>query len=226
MLPRTEVDFLDAATPVFKATREAAVQAHSRYPVIDGSPDDVVGFVHVRDLFNPDVAGRSVRVGDLARAVLRMPDSKQVLPALTEMRSEGQHLAIVVDEYGGTAGIVTLEDLVEELIGDIRDEYDPLAAETRRHGGELEVDGLLNLDEFADEAGFELPDGPYDTVAGFVVAALGRLPRLGDVVEAGGHLYAVVALDGRRLARVRVTAVAEPAEPVEQEEQAGDHAEG
>ncbi len=142
------------------------------------------------------------------------------------MRSEGQHLAIVVDEYGGTAGIVTLEDLVEELIGDIRDEYDPLAAETRRHGGELEVDGLLNLDEFAEEAGFELPDGPYDTVAGFVVAALGRLPRLGDVVEAAGHVYAVVALDGRRLARVRVTAAAGPAEAVEPEEQAGGHAEG
>jgi putative hemolysin len=213
MLPRTEVDFLDASVPVFKATREAAAQAHSRYPVVDGSPDDIVGFVHVRDLFNPEVAGRSVRVGDLARPVLRMPDSKQVLPALTEMRSEGQHLAIVVDEYGGTAGIVTLEDLVEELIGDIRDEYDPQAAETRWQGGDLEVDGLLNLDEFADEAGFELPDGPYDTVAGFVVAALGRLPQPGDAVEVGGHVYAVVALDGRRLARLRVTAAPPPADP-------------
>ena len=226
MLPRTEVDFLDAATPVFKAIREAAAQAHSRYPVADGSPDDIVGFVHVRDLFNPDLAGRSVRVGDLARAVLRMPDSLQVLPALTEMRSEGQHLAIVVDEYGGTAGIVTLEDLVEELIGDIRDEYDPLVAETRRQGGELEVDGLLNLDEFADEAGFELPDGPYDTVAGFVVAALGRLPRVGDAVEVGGHVYVVVALDGRRLARVRVTAAAVPAGPEEDAAETRDHADG
>jgi putative hemolysin len=226
MLPRTEVDFLDAATPVFKAIREAAVQAHSRYPVVDGSPDDVVGFVHVRDLFDPDLAGRSVRVGELARPVLRMPDSKQVLPALTEMRSEGQHLAIVVDEYGGTAGIVTLEDLVEELIGDIRDEYDPLAAETRRHGGELEVDGLLNLDEFAEESGFELPEGPYDTVAGFVVAALGRLPRLGDAVEVGGHVYAVVDLDGRRLSRVRVTVAAKPAEPAGPPPPAGGHAEG
>ena len=135
-----------------------------------GSADEVVGFVHVRDLFDPDVAPRRRASVDLSRGGA-VPATKRVLPALSEMRSAGQHLAIVVDEYGGTAGIVTLEDLVEELVGDIRDEYDEGGGETRRLiGGSFEVEGLLNLEDFEDEVGFELPDGPYETVAGFIVA--------------------------------------------------------
>ena len=124
MIPRTEVDFLDASTPVYKAAREALTQPHSRYPVIRGSADDVLGFVHVRDLLDPDMANRSVRVGELVRDALVLPWTRPILAALADMRREGTHLAIVADEYGGTAGIVTMEDLVEELIGDIKDEYD------------------------------------------------------------------------------------------------------
>jgi putative hemolysin len=122
LVPRTEVDFLDASMPVFKAVKIALANPHSRYPVVRGSHDHVVGFVHVRDLFDPELSRRSVRVGDLSREVKLLPVTKRVLPALSEMRREGHHLAIVIDEYGGTAGIVTLEDLVEELVGDIRDE--------------------------------------------------------------------------------------------------------
>ena len=124
MLPRTEVDFLDAGMPVFKAAKVVSDQPHSRYPVIRDSADDVIGFVHIRDILAPDLAERSIRVGDLARDITSFPGSKQVLSTLTEMRRLRQHLAIVQDEYGGTAGIVTMEDLVEELIGDIQDEYD------------------------------------------------------------------------------------------------------
>ena len=124
MVPRTEVDFLDASTPVYKAAREALTKPHSRYPVIRGSADDVIGFVHVRDLLDPDMANRSVRVGELARDILTLPWTRPILSALTDMRREGIHLAMVADEYGGTAGIVTMEDLVEELVGDISDEYD------------------------------------------------------------------------------------------------------
>ena len=124
MLPRTEVDFLDAGMPVFKAAEVVVDQPHSRYPVIRDSADDVIGFVHIRDILAPDLAERSIRVGDLARDITSFPGSKQVLSTLTEMRRLRQHLAIVQDEYGGTAGIVTMEDLVEELIGDIQDEYD------------------------------------------------------------------------------------------------------
>ena len=140
-----------------------------------------------------------------------MPGTKRVLPALSELRREGMQLAIVVDEYGGTAGIVTLEDIVEELVGDIRDEYDAQAQSSRRlGGGDLEVEGLLNLDDFADEAGFALPEGPYETVAGFVLAALGHIPAVGESVEIAGHRIAVSEKDGRRVSRLRVASLAPP----------------
>ena len=214
MLPRTEVDFVDAEMPAYKAVKFAAERPHSRYPVMNGSADDIVGFVHVRDLFDPAVATRSVRVGDLARDVLMLPDTAKLLPTLTEMRRRSTHLAIVLDEYGGTAGIVTLEDLVEELIGDIKDEYDEESPETTRlRSGDVEVDGLLNLDDFAEETGVELPDGPYETVAGFVAAQLGRVPALGDEGGVDGYKITVTEMDGRRVARVRVHRVAAAEEP-------------
>ena len=253
LVPRTEVTFLDAMMPIRQAARIAASYPHSRYPVIEGSSDNVIGFVHVRDFLNPELAGRSIRLEEIARPVKMLPTSKQVLAALSEMRNESTHLAIVVDEYGGTAGIVTLEDLIEELIGDIQDEYDVgQAGTTRLVGGVMEVDGLLNLDDFLDETGIALPDGPYETAAGFMVAQLGRLPELGDEVVValdpprgptaheiayGGHGGAhtahggahtmilddeqaaepeiqryqlrVVELDGRRIARIRISRLPE-----------------
>src|SRR5262249_10197211 len=124
MVPRTAVVFLDAAVPLAVAAEAVRAERHSRFPVIDGSYDDVVGFIHLRDLLirpDPDPAGT---VGELAREIKRLPASKRLLPALSEMRREGHHLAVVVDEYGGTAGIVTLEDLIEELVREITDEFD------------------------------------------------------------------------------------------------------
>ena len=206
MIPRTEVDFLDAGIPVYKAAKYALTQPHSRYPVIRGSVDDVIGFVHVRDLLDPDMSGRSVRVGELARETLVLPWTRPILAALTDMRREGTHLAIVADEYGGTAGIVTMEDLVEELVGDIKDEYDVEEAETTRlRGGDVEVDGLLNLDDFEDETGVELPDGPYETVGGYIMARLGRVPEVGDETTCGDHRLVVREVEGRRVSRVLVT---------------------
>ena len=205
MVPRTEVDFLDASTPLFKALKDAAKMPHSRYPVVRGSADDVTGFVHVRDLFDPELSGRSVRVGELTRPVLMLPGTNRVLTSLQQMRREGQHLAIVVDEYGGTAGIVTLEDLVEEIVGDIRDEYDVDEPETTRVGEVVEVDGLLNIEDFQDETGVELPEGPYETATGYVVNELGRFPLVGDRVQVNGHRLEVVEVEGRRASRIRVT---------------------
>jgi putative hemolysin len=208
MIPRTEVDFLDSSMPVYRAVKEALSQPHSRYPVIRGSADDVIGFVHVRDLLAPDMASRSVRVGELARPALVLPWTRPILAALADLRREGSHLAIVADEYGGTAGIVTLEDLVEELVGDIRDEYDRADPETTHHrSGDVEVDGLLNLDDFEDETRVALPEGPYETVAGFLMARLGRLPVPGDYVDFDGHRIVVKEVDGRRVGRVLVTVV-------------------
>ena len=140
-----------------------------------------------------------------------LPISKTVLSALSEMRGERMHLAIVADEYGGTAGIVTLEDLVEELIGDIRDEYDIGEEQaTKLRGGEVDVDGLLNLDEFAEQTGIRLPEGPYETAAGYVLAALGELPSAGDAVGVPGYTITVTEMDGRRIARLRVKPVLRP----------------
>jgi putative hemolysin len=205
MLPRTEVEFLEASISIGEAARIVSEAPHSRYPVIRDSADDVIGFVHVRDLLTLDDTQRDRRLGAIARKVPFFPGSKAVIPALTEMRRRGQHLAIVVDEYGGTAGIVTLEDLVEELVGDIRDEYDePTTAVAS------EVDGLLNLEDFADRTGVELPEGPYETVAGFVIARLGTLPSVGASVETEGCRLTVSAMDGRRIARIRVTPLTPP----------------
>ena len=210
MVPRTDVAFLDASMPVYKAAHEALSRPHSRYPVIRGSADDVLGFVHVRDLLDPQLANRSIRVGELSRKALTLPWTRPILAALTDMRREGIHLAMVADEYGGTAGIVTMEDLVEELVGDIRDEYDVDQGETTRNPrGEIEVDGLLNLDDFEDETGVELPEGPYETVAGFLMARLGRIPAPGDRVELDGHSISVLVVDGRRVSRVRVDSAPE-----------------
>jgi putative hemolysin len=184
MVPRTEVDFLPGSMPAYKAVRELRQSPHSRYPVTGSSADDIIGFIHVRDLLDPEVSSRSIPVREVARPVLSLPGTVRVLRALTEMRRNSAHMAIVLDEYGGTAGIVTMEDLVEELVGDITDEYDVVVEERRNLRGDLEVDGLSTLDDFAEKTGFVLPEGHYDTLAGYFMAQLGRLPQLGDVVEA------------------------------------------
>ncbi len=211
MLPRTEVAFLEASMTLSRAIKETAEQPHSRYPVAGSSQDDVIGFLHVRDLMVPAAKARGMRVADVVREVKLLPGSKRVLPAMSEMRREGHHMAIVVDEYGGTAGIVTLEDLIEEVIGDIRDEYDVSEDDPLRfRGGDVEADGLLNLDEVRTVTGVSLPEGPYETLAGYVMATLGHVPRTGEAVEVDGHRLEVSELDGRRISRVRVTPVIPP----------------
>jgi putative hemolysin len=215
MTPRTEVAFLEASMTASRAAKLVADSNWSRFPVAGRDQDDVVGFVHVRDLFLPNhPAGRAATVGDLAREVKRLPGTAGVLTALSEMRRENHHLAIVIDEYGGTDGIVTLEDLIEEVIGEIYDEYDEEVAPDGKQppGGPREVDGLLNLDDFTEATGLQLPDGPYETVAGYVLAELGRLPGVGDTVEVQRRSLTVVELDGRRIARLLVSPPPEPAD--------------
>jgi putative hemolysin len=218
MIPRTEVEFLDASMTVARAQKLTSDAPHSRYPVARDSQDDVLGFVHVRDLMVPAAKARTMKVADVTRDVKLLPGTKKVLPALSEMRREGHHLAMVVDEYGGTAGIVTMEDLIEEVIGDIRDEYD-LAGDgaLRIAGANIDADGLLNLDEVHEQTGVRLPEGPYETLAGYVMAALGHLPRPGEAVEVDGHRLTVTELDGRRVARVRIDPVEKTDRELEEE---------
>ena len=205
MLPRTEVEFLEADMPIFKAAQWVIDKPHSRYPVVGESFDDVIGFVHVRDLLNPDMRERSIRVGDIARDILKFPGTKSVLNAMHEMRKAGQHISIVVDEYGGTDGIVALEDLVEEVIGDIHDEYDELVKPSTVSGScEFDIDGLLNLEDFAEMTSVSLPDGPYETVAGWAVAQIGRLPQVSDVVSWDRATLTVTKVEARRVTRFHV----------------------
>ena len=215
MIPRTEVEFLDGELPAYKAVRLMVDAPHSRYPVTRDSADDIAGFVHVRDLFDPEVATRSTPVRDLVRPVLAFPETVKVLRALSEMRRASAHLALVRDEYGGTAGIVTMEDLVEELVGEITDEYDVVVEHAIVRVDEREIDGLTSLEDFGDQTGYALPEGPYDTVAGYVMARLGRLPQAGDEVAVALKevdapdtakpvpiRFRVIELDGRRAARL------------------------
>jgi putative hemolysin len=207
MVPRTEVDFMDASLTVGKAIALAIERAHSRYPVVRGSSDEVIGFIHVRDLLDTSLASSNTKIQELARNIMYLPGTKCILPALTEMRNQRQHLAIVLDEYGGTDGIVTLEDLVETLIGDIRDEYDSDEVEVSQesHTGDFEVEGLISLEDLHEETGAELPDGPYETASGFVMHFLGRIPVVGDTVSINGVQITVLTLEGKRAGRLLIS---------------------
>jgi putative hemolysin len=203
MQPRADVVFVDAATPLVEAGTWVQDQPYSRYPVTGEGFDDVLGFLHVRDLLAVG-ADDTRTVGDVAREVLVLPRTNMVLPAVQLMRQSRTHLAVVVDEYGGTDGIVTLEDLVEELVGEIEDEYD--AGEQPDADDDPSLDGGTTLEDVAERTGVELPDdGDYETVAGFVLARLGRIPDVGDVAphEDGGSIE-VQEMVGRRITRVRI----------------------
>ena len=207
MVPRTEVDFMDASLTVGKAIALAIEKAHSRYPVVRGSSDEVVGFIHVRDLLDTSLATSNAKIQELARNIMYLPGTKGILPALTEMRKQRQHLAIVLDEYGGTDGIVTLEDLVETLIGDIRDEYDSDEVEISEESrtGDFEIDGLISLEDLQEDTGVELPEGPYETASGFVMHYLGRIPVEHDIVGVNGVRITVLSMEGKRAGRLLIS---------------------
>jgi putative hemolysin len=207
MVPRTEVDFIDGSLTVGKAINLVIDKAHSRYPVVRGSTDEVIGFIHVRDLLDTTLVSAGGTISELVRNIMYLPGTKGVLPALTEMRNQRQHLAIVLDEYGGTDGIVTLEDLVECLIGDIRDEYDgedeEAAAQTRT--GDFEIDGLISIEDLHDDFGINIPDGPYETASGYVMHFLGRIPVENDVVNINGIRICVLTMEGKRAGRLLIS---------------------
>jgi len=210
MRPRTEVDFLRADTTIPDARALALGLGHTRYPVIADTADHVIGFVHLRDLLLIDRPDGTV--ADLCRPIVALPGSKPALAALTVMRRGNAQIALVVDEYGGTAGIVTVEDIVEEIVGEIGDEFDPVdgapgpdASGTGRPALREDIDGLLHVEDFARRTGIALPEGPYDTVAGFVLYRLEHLPQVGESLALDGNRLTVTELDGRRIARLRLT---------------------
>ena len=208
MVPRTEVDFMDVGLSITDAITVAIEHSHSRYPVTRGSTDEVIGFLHVRDLLNPKVISSSGEtILELVRPVLNLPGTKGVLPALAEMRSKRSHIAVVLDEYGGTDGIVTLEDLVECLIGEIHDEYDSEEVEVtpQARTGEFEIDSLISLEDLYDETGIALPEGPYETVGGLVMHHLGRIPEPHDSIKVNQVRITVLNVEGKRAGQLLIS---------------------
>ena len=226
MQPRHQVHFLDGRQSVAQTRTEIRDSGFSRYPVIGDDVDDVLGFVHVRDMLLVDDPS-AARMSELVRPIEHIPGTVEVLRALNRMRAHADQIAVVVDEYGGTDGIVTLEDLLEELVGEIYDEFDrdswPAPGGLDRI---VEADGTfeggLILQEFESATDIPLPDtGGYETVGGFLMAQLGRIPEAGDRVEVKGGVLEVAEVDERRVKTVRFTA-AEPAAESSLEEPGGD----
>jgi len=199
MRPRGDVSFVEGRLTLAEAAGQVQNMPYSRYPVTGEGFDDILGFLHVRDLLGAS-ANDPRRVSDLARPILVLPGSKMVLPTVATMRQEGVHLAVVVDEYGGTDGIVTLEDLVEELVGEIRDEYD--LEEPATNGDVSDIDAGASLEDFAESTGISLRDGGYETVAGYVIALLGHIPAPGEQVGVEGGTLEVTELVGHRITRL------------------------
>lgn len=212
MTPRprvSSVELTDSAQTVLDLARKTG---YSRFPVVDDGIDDVVGLVHVKQAVAvPREKRADVPVSTLQSAALRVPETMKLDLLLGELRGRGYQMAVVVDEYGGTAGVATLEDLVEELVGEVADEHDRTRAEVVRSRDWLTFPGMLRPDELRERAGVVIPEeGPYETVGGFMMSELGRLPVVGDIVSVPGGEFRVERLDGRRIDRVRYTPTAEP----------------
>ncbi|WP_433284054.1 hemolysin family protein [Pseudonocardia sp. CA-142604] len=226
MTPRVRVESLDADDTVADLVALARRSGFSRFIVHDRDPDSVLGVVHVKQAFGVPASERDhVALRGIVQTVPTVPESLDGDELLTRLRSSGLQLAVVVDEYGGTAGIVTLEDLVEEIVGDVRDEHDRAEqAQVRPLGrGSWLVSGLLRSDEVADATGFEMPDGDYETLAGLVLARLGHIPDVGEDIDVDGWRLTVMRRDRNRIAELRLaraTADPDPAPPARQEEAA------
>ncbi|HEU4563429.1 MAG TPA: hemolysin family protein, partial [Gemmatimonadaceae bacterium] len=218
MTPRTEI----AAIPVTATIDEAmaVVEEHgfSRYPAYEGSVDNIVGLILAKDLIRALRAGAgggaaahaAEPMRSIVRAVHFVPATLEVERVLADFKRWGEHLAIVLDEYGGTAGLVTMEDLLEEIVGEIRDEYDePEPALGTPRSGEILVPGDTSISELNDRLGLSVPERDFATIGGFVFGSLGRVPRIGDRVSAGGATFTVRAVDGRRAETLAVKLGAE-----------------
>lgn len=215
MTPRPRVSSVERTASAQVVLELARQTGYSRFPVVDDGIDDVVGVVHVKQAVAVPRSKRSqVPVSALQSDALRVPETMKLDTLLGELRLKGFQMAVVVDEYGGTAGVATLEDLVEELVGEVADEHDRTRAGVVRSRDWLTFPGSLRPDELLSRADVTVPDdGPYETVGGFIMSQLGRLPVVGDVVEVGAGIFRVERLDGRRIDRLRFTPTADPIEP-------------
>ncbi|CAM3064531.1 hemolysin family protein [Skermania piniformis] len=216
MTPRVKIVSLAVDDTVDDLVATSARTGFSRFPIVAGDLDDTRGFVHVKQAFATLPEQRAqVRLGTIVQRVLTVPATLDGDTVLDRVRADGMQVALVIDEYGGTAGIVTMEDLIEEIFGDVRDEHDDTVLDIRREGAGWTCSGLLRIDEVTAETGYAPPDGEYETLGGLILARLGRIPVEGDEVplpadvldpESDGWFGRVLAMDGRRIDRVQLFA--------------------
>jgi CBS domain containing-hemolysin-like protein len=213
MVPRTEMLAVDADAPLHELIHFAIKNPRSKFPVYEGDLDHIIGVAHVKDLVRTQHdERRSTTIRGVMREALFVPDTIRLDNLLKQFRAKKQHLAIVLDEYGGTAGLVTLDDLMEQLVGEVQDPFDKSTPEIQRlPDGSALLDGLTLIETINETFGLGLKDEYYDTIAGFVLGRLGRMAKVGDSVEADGLRLRVEALDGLRIARLSLS-LAKPAE--------------
>jgi len=211
MVPRPDIVTVDETATVSAALDEAIAHGYSRLPIVERDGDDFLGLAYTKDLMRMERDGRGdAPASDLARPVRFVPENKPVSSLMREMQAEKFHLAIVADEYGAITGLITLEDCLEELVGEIVDEYDVEEAPLQRLSeSEYVIDGGMQISDINDELGLDLPDDDWDTLGGFVFGTLGHVPSNGDVVVHAGWQFIAAEIDGRRIRRVRVVAPAD-----------------
>jgi CBS domain containing-hemolysin-like protein len=218
MVPRIDVVGLDADVETEEAVRKVVEAGHSRYPVFEGAPDRIVGTLHAKDLLRKISEGEDCSLRELMREAFFVPESKRIDEMLAEFKTRRQHLAVVVDEYGGTAGIVTLEDVLEEIVGDIQDEFDTEEALVQRVDDDtVLVDARVRLDELGEELGLELPEEAADSLGGLLYDAIGHVPEVGETWRFGGLVFEVQSVERQRIERVAVRGLAS------RRREAGDH---
>jgi magnesium and cobalt exporter, CNNM family len=208
MTPRTDMVALPAGLTIAEAADAVAAAGRSRYPVYGESLDDIVGSVHAKDILKGLRAATAATVKDIARPAFFVPGTREVEDVLTDMKRQKVHLAIVLDEFGGTAGLVTMEDLLEEIVGPIYDEYDRPAAPAPKGaagaGGTPVIGGGTEIRDVNRQFGLNLDDADYTTIGGLLFGTLGRLPKVGDRVTVTGAAFEIVEMDGRRVGKARV----------------------
>ncbi len=207
MVPRKDIVAIDYAMSPSEILDEVLQEGFTRMPVYKGTIDNIIGIVYAKDVISLVEHSHIIILDDIIRPVFFVPETKRISELLRDFQRKRIHLAVVVDEFGGTEGILTLEDIIEEIVGDIRDEYDEeLQAFDVLADGVIETEASINITDLNEEADLSIPESDeYDTVGGFVTRQLGKIPEPGEVVEAHGLLIEVLAVDERRIKRVRIT---------------------
>ncbi len=205
MIPRVEIDALEKETPLEEAAKLVRESGHSRLPIYDDEIDRIVGVLYAKDLLQAYVEKRTVTISELMRKPLFVPESKMAGDLLNEMKATGIHMAVVADEYGGTSGIVSMEDIFEEIVGELRDEYDDREAELVQKIGPDEYSflGRIDLEDVNEYLGTHLTRDSADTLAGFLLSQIGKIPMLQERVETEGWTFEIEELSGKRIQRVR-----------------------